>query len=208
MPVFERISVLSAVLLFSVLAFAGGPVYKSVDESGHASYSSEPPEGAEKVEGIQLPSGPSEEETKESLERAKEMENEADARYDAVIERRRLEAEARNEAQEDAEAAKRSRPGEESTDSAEPSLEELRQRCQEARERKIAPLRAQAIEECISANRSTRTREDCERIYHDLGEGGRTVTGAYRPEMFNDLPECVEYFRAQDRERYRGGSAH
>lgn len=81
------------------------------------------------------------------------------------------------------------------------SLEELAQRCQDAREKKIAPLRATAIEECVSRRRSTRTREDCERLYADFGEGGGTVNGGARPPMFIELPECVEYFEARDRAR-------
>ena len=82
----------------------------------------------------------------------------------------------------------------------EASLEEMKQRCQQARETKIAPLREAAIEECVSSHRTSRTREDCERIYRDFGEGGGTVAGGFRPGMFNDLPECVEYFEAQHRQ--------
>lgn len=78
------------------------------------------------------------------------------------------------------------------------SLEELRQRCEEVREAKIAPPREAAIEECASRPRSTRTRADCERIYADFGEGGGTVDGGARAAMFIDLPECVEYFEALD----------
>lgn len=85
------------------------------------------------------------------------------------------------------------------------SLEELRQRCEEAREEKIAPLREAAIEECVSARRSTRTRADCERIYAGFGQGGGTVDGGARPGMFIDLPECIEYFEALNRQR-SGGS--
>ena len=79
------------------------------------------------------------------------------------------------------------------------SLEEMKQRCQQAREAKIAPLREAAIDECVSSRRSSRTQEDCERIYRDFGEGGGTVPGGFRPGMFNDLPECVEYFEVRDR---------
>lgn len=80
---------------------------------------------------------------------------------------------------------------------AEASLVELRQRCQDARESKIAPLREAAIEECVANRRSSRTREDCERRNRDFGQGGP------RAPMFIDLPECVEYFEAQDRQRDR-----
>ncbi|MEA3275094.1 MAG: hypothetical protein U9Q81_07385 [Pseudomonadota bacterium] len=85
----------------------------------------------------------------------------------------------------------------------EASLEELKQRCEQAREREIAPLRQAAIEECVSSRRSTRTRDDCERIHDGFGEGGGTATGGFRARMFNDLPECLEYFQAQD----EGGSS-
>ena len=85
----------------------------------------------------------------------------------------------------------------------EESLEKLERRCQEAREKKIAPLREAAIEECASARRTSRTREDCERIYTDFGERGGTEGGGSRPPMFIDLPECVEYFEARDRQRAR-----
>ena len=78
------------------------------------------------------------------------------------------------------------------------SLDELERRCEQAREQQIAPLREQAIEDCVSAPRTTRSREDCERRYRDFGQGGGTVGGGVRPRMFNDLPECVEYFEARD----------
>lgn len=83
------------------------------------------------------------------------------------------------------------------------SLEEMGQRCQEARERNIAPLRQAAIEECVSRRRTLRTREDCERMYEGFGQGGGTVNSGFRAGMFIDLPECVEYFEAQDRQRNR-----
>jgi hypothetical protein len=86
----------------------------------------------------------------------------------------------------------------------EASLEELRQRCEEAREQKIAPLREAAIEECVSQRRSGRTREDCERINAGFGSGGGIADGGARSAMFNDLPECVEYFEAEDVQRDRG----
>ena len=71
-------------------------------------------------------------------------------------------------------------------------LETLRARCDAAREARIAPLREEAIEACVSQPRSTRSRADCERINRHFGAGGPTSEGGFREPMFMDLPECVE----------------
>ncbi len=100
---------LAASLLLPVTASGEGPIYKSVDAAGNVTYSSEPPADAAKVEGIEIPAAPSEETLNQAVERAKDMEQEADVRYQALVERRRQEAEARKKAQEEAEAAERAR---------------------------------------------------------------------------------------------------
>jgi len=87
---------------------------------------------------------------------------------------------------------------------SEPSLDQLRQRCDAAREVKLAPLREQAIQECVSRPRSTRTRAQCEEFYRDFGQGGGTVGGGFRAPMFIDVPECQEYFAEQDRQNRAG----
>ena len=84
----------------------------------------------------------------------------------------------------------------------EPSLQELQARCEQAREAKIAPLRQEAIEECIASESRRRDVEAwCERFYSDFGQGGRTASGHFRQPMFNDLPECVEYREAETQSR-------
>ena len=60
--------------------------------------------------------------------------------------------------------------------------------CEVERQRKIAPLRQQVIEECI-ANKEFPDRNECERFYADYGER----TGRKAP-LFYDLPECVTAF--------------
>lgn len=77
------------------------------------------------------------------------------------------------------------------------SLAELDRRCDDARERVIAPLREAEIAKC-KANR----RNDpawCERFNADFGDGGRTVGGAIRPRMFDNLPECVDALNERNR---------
>jgi hypothetical protein len=73
---------------------------------------------------------------------------------------------------------------------SEMTLEELDQRCEAARERALAPLRAAEIERCKSERGND--PDWCERFFADFGEGGRTMSGAMRPRSFGDLPECQE----------------
>lgn len=84
----------------------------------------------------------------------------------------------------------------------ESSLQELQQRCEQARENKIAPLRQAAIEECITSNPRRRNADEfCERFYSDFGQGGRTASGGFRQRMFHDLPECLEFYQAERQSR-------
>ena len=83
--------------------------------------------------------------------------------------------------------------------SEELSLKELEQRCEEAREAKLAPLREAAIEEC--AAKPDKTREYCERFYRDFGAGSVTQYGVVRQRMFNDLPECLEFYEAEKKSK-------
>jgi hypothetical protein len=87
---------------------------------------------------------------------------------------------------------------------SEPLLEQLRQRCEAAREVQLAPLREQAIQDCVSRPRSTRNRAQCEEFYRDFGQGGGTVGGGFRAPMFIEVPECQEYFAEQDRQNRAG----
>jgi hypothetical protein len=76
------------------------------------------------------------------------------------------------------------------------TLEELDQRCEAARQDKIAPLREAEIESCKQGKRNDPA--ECESVSADFGDGGRTVSGAMRPRMFDDLPECVEALHEQN----------
>lgn len=73
---------------------------------------------------------------------------------------------------------------------------ELDQRCEDAREEKIAPMREAEIESCKQERRSDPAF--CESFNADFGDGGRTESGAMRPRMFDDLPECVEALHEQN----------
>jgi hypothetical protein len=96
--------VFPTVLLIPVTLLADDTFYRSVDEAGRVTYSAQPPAGAAKVEQVDVPAGPSDAAVQQALERAKKMENAADAQYKAMTERRK-EAEAQRAAQERADAA-------------------------------------------------------------------------------------------------------
>ena len=77
-------------------------------------------------------------------------------------------------------------------------LKKLEKQCADAREKKIAPLRKDAIKECAEKDRSTRdAREKCERFYADFGESVRYKNGSYKERMFNNLPICLEFYEAE-----------
>lgn len=77
------------------------------------------------------------------------------------------------------------------------SLAELDQRCELAREKKIAPLREAEIQQCKQDRRNDPNY--CDTFYADYGDAGRMPSGAMRPRMFDDLPECVDAMNERNR---------
>lgn len=69
--------------------------------------------------------------------------------------------------------------------------------CEVARQKKLAPIRKQFVEECV-AKKELPNREACEKFYADYGArtGGRAA-------LFYDLPECVTAFEFQQGVRSR-----
>jgi hypothetical protein len=65
--------------------------------------------------------------------------------------------------------------------------------CEAARERKLAPLRAGFIEECIEKKQRP-DRAACERFYADFGN-----QAGNRAPLFYELPECVKAFEYRRR---------
>lgn len=74
---------------------------------------------------------------------------------------------------------------------------ELDAACEKAREKKLAPIREQLIEECVE-NKVRSNRESCEVFYSDFG-----AQSGDRAPLFFDLPECVEAFEFQSSQRRR-----
>ena len=75
-------------------------------------------------------------------------------------------------------------------------LDALNAACDKAREERLAPLRKQYIEECISKERND--PDYCRRFYADYG-----ARSGKRPPLFNDLPECVTAWEFQRKHRER-----
>ena len=96
------------------------------------------------------------------------------------------------------------RPPVKEIDIREMSLAALDRRCEDAREEKIAPLKAAEIAKCIQTG--TGDQAWCEAFWADYGDGGRTKTGVFIPRQFDDLPECVEAWEERNRRGlYPGG---
>ena len=74
---------------------------------------------------------------------------------------------------------------------------ELDQACERAREKKLGPLRAEFVEECVREKQQP-SRKACETFYADYG-----AQSGNRAPLFHDLPECVEAFEYQNSQRRR-----
>jgi hypothetical protein len=84
-------------------------------------------------------------------------------------------------------------------DISEMSLADLDRRCEDVRDKKIAPLKKAEIANCIQTE--TGDQAWCETFWADYGDPRRTASGMLTPRLFHDIPECVE---ALD-ERHRRG---
>ncbi len=61
--------------------------------------------------------------------------------------------------------------------------------CEAARQEKLAPMRAEFVEECV-AKKQKPDRAACERFYADFGN-----QSGNRAPLFYDLPACEEAFQ-------------
>ena len=182
--------VLSAILIAGLLApmtsaYAQQKVYKWVDEEGVIHFSEEPPDESDEVNVETFTTDPAPPYTPPAPTDVKSQ-----SAFEAHVEKKPVQPELRMP-----EPAKQA-------DIAEMSLVELDVRCEDAREKKIAPLREAEIMNCIETG--TGDQAWCEAFWADYGDPVRTQSGTVTPRMFHDLPECLE---ALD-ERHRRVSSH
>lgn len=71
--------------------------------------------------------------------------------------------------------------------------EALMQQCQTERQQNLAPLKTQAIDDCV--NVKNKDRAYCERYYQDMGE--KYADGRKGPGMFWSLPVCEKAIKAE-----------
>jgi hypothetical protein len=71
----------------------------------------------------------------------------------------------------------------------------LTEECQVQREENIAPLRAQAIEDCVTIRR--RDREYCERFNRTFGNPRPNANGGMTRGLFWELPVCQQASAAE-----------
>jgi hypothetical protein len=72
---------------------------------------------------------------------------------------------------------------------------ELMLECQQQREGNIAPLRDQAIEDCVTGQ--GKDREYCERFNRTFGNATPRASGGMIPGMFWELPVCEKAVAAE-----------
>lgn len=84
----------------------------------------------------------------------------------------------------------------------EAAVQALEQKCEQAREAKLKPLRDAEIAKC--KNEQGKDPGYCERYWSDFGNAMRLPNGTMRPRMFHDLPECVTALEARRRLTYEG----
>lgn len=69
--------------------------------------------------------------------------------------------------------------------------------CEQAREKRLGPMREQYVKECEKSGEQP-DRRSCEVFYADFG-----AQSGNRAPLFYDLPECVEAFDYQNSQRQR-----
>ena len=166
-------------------------ICKSIDEEGNVTFTDCQAADSDSTR-IEVSEGPTEAEILEAKERVKQ---EIDA-YDEIIGAPDSPATASDlpitspleSAPRAPASGKKTRLSREQLDAQQIALDE---QCQIAREKILSVERAQLVEECVQGL-SGRTREECERFYADHGDATDT-----RPQLYLDLPECVEAYNFQ-----------
>jgi len=176
MPAKNRSWVCALGIILTVVcasAYAQQTVYKWVDEDGVVHFSEEPPSESPEVEVDVITTDPAPRYVPPAQTTIK-----SPSVSETDVESQLPQPETRV------------RPLIKEIDIAEMSLADLDRRCEDARKKRIAPLREAEIATCIQTE--TGDQAWCETFWADYGDPRRTVSGALTPRLFHDLPECAE----------------
>lgn len=180
-----RIILLGIILTFACASvYAQEKVFKWVDEDGVVHFSDAPPDESEAVESETLTT----EKAPPYVAPAQPVVNSPAA---SETDREKQSAQPEIETP----------PLFRKVDIATLSVADLDRRCEDAREKLIAPLREAEIAKCTQQEDTDPAR--CERFYADYGDGGRTASGGTFPPMFHDLPECIDALEERRRRASR-----
>jgi len=171
-----------ALMLGAAIVHAQQKVYKWVDEDGVVHFSDAPPDDSAAAETITTAPTPTPSETRAPTI---PQTGQSPAAEDSTS----TNSASLPKAEVPAPAPK--------DDISSMSFAALDQRCEVAREKKIAPLREAEIQQCKQDRRNDPNY--CETFNADYGDGGQTASGVMRPRMFDDLPECVEAMNERNR---------
>lgn len=176
----QAIVLVIAVAVFCSGANADKTVYKWVDEDGQVHFGDAPPDNSSstETETLVIPKSPAQ----------------ASPTQPVVTPRVAAATGDKSQTEKPAEEAPTLY---EKTDVSSLSLADLDLRCDDAREKMIAPLREAEIVTCKADGKNDPAW--CDRFNADYGEGGRNINGSMRPRMFDDLPECVEATKERNR---------
>jgi uncharacterized protein DUF4124 len=169
---------LTAILIIGILASSASvsaqqKVYKWVDEEGVVHYSEEPPGESPKAEVETFTTDPAPPYVPPAQTTVKSQ-----PASETSVEKQSAQPEIQI------------RPPVKEMDITEMSLADLDRRCEDAREKRIAPLRKAEIEKCIQTG--TGDQGWCDVFWADYGDAQRTKSGVMIPRQFSDIPECVE----------------
>jgi len=175
----HKIIILGVALILGMAgAQAQQKVYKWVDEDGVVHFGDQPPDESVTTETITTAPAPTPPPTSTQTGQSRAADDSMSTNSSS-----QLKAEAPAPAPVD--------------DISSMSLAALDQRCEVAREKKIAPLREAEIKQCKQDKRNDPNY--CDTFYADYGDAGRMPSGVMRPRMFDDLPECVDAMNERNR---------
>jgi len=184
---FVTISLMVVLTLIAAIAASGGEYCKWTDESGVVHYDEKCPDNG--TSAIVATEG---ERTESQIRAAEEHSKSLASKPTKAI--KSTGKYQKPESGIHAGVTKNSIP-QDSKDFSQMSVDQLDALCETEREKRLAPEREEAIQNCVINHGSS--QEYCENYYSDYGAPIQLENGFVRPAMYMDLPECVAAWEAR-----------